>query len=122
MTIALPVLTSTSQTGLLFNWQYQDRQYVSYCIPTWHDGRLMDSLYAHARFDDLDFHPPSTYRLRLSGSFHLADFPQSPPNIRVINSFRTDYKITREQDSNTHAGPGVQCIYEADLRYVRTFQ
>ena len=36
-----------------FNLQYL-RQYVSYYIQTWHDGRLMDALYAHSRFDDLD--------------------------------------------------------------------
>ena len=28
--------------------------YLSYCIQTWHDGRLMDALYAHAHFEDLD--------------------------------------------------------------------
>ena len=30
------------------------RQYVSYYIQTWHNGTLMDALYAHARFDDLN--------------------------------------------------------------------
>ena len=30
------------------------RQYVSYYIQTEHDGRLMNVLSAHARFDDLD--------------------------------------------------------------------
>ena len=30
------------------------RQYISYYIRTWHGGRLVDTLYAHARFDDLD--------------------------------------------------------------------
>ena len=31
------------------------RQYVSYYIHTWHDGRLVDArYYDHARFDDLD--------------------------------------------------------------------
>ena len=28
--------------------------YFSYCIQTWHDGRLMRGLYAHARFDDIE--------------------------------------------------------------------
>ena len=28
--------------------------FVSHHIQTWHDGRLMDAIYAHARFDDLD--------------------------------------------------------------------
>ena len=28
-------------------------QYLSYYIQTWHDGRRMDALYAHGRFDDL---------------------------------------------------------------------
>ena len=27
---------------------------LSYYVQTWHDGRLMDAIYAHARFDDLD--------------------------------------------------------------------
>ena len=37
-----------------FNLQYL-RQYVKYYIQTWHDGRLVDSLYiyAHAHFDYL---------------------------------------------------------------------
>ena len=29
------------------------KQYLSYYIRTWHDGRLMDALCAHARFDYL---------------------------------------------------------------------
>ena len=37
----------------IFYLQYLG-QYLSYYIHTWHDGRLMDALYAHARFDDLD--------------------------------------------------------------------
>ena len=28
-------------------------QYFSYCIQAWHDVRLMDALYARARFDDM---------------------------------------------------------------------
>ena len=28
-------------------------QYLSYYIQTWHGGRLIETLYAHARFDDL---------------------------------------------------------------------
>ena len=43
----------TSQTGLLFNLQYLG-QYLMYYIQTWHDGILMDAIYAHARFDDLN--------------------------------------------------------------------
>ena len=27
---------------------------LSYGIQTWHDGRLMNGIYAHAHFDDLD--------------------------------------------------------------------
>ena len=42
-----------SQTLLLFNLQYLGH-YLNYSIQTWHDGRLMDVLYAHARFNDLD--------------------------------------------------------------------
>ena len=34
-----------------FNLQYLG-QYLSHYIQTWHDGRVMDSIYAH--FDDLD--------------------------------------------------------------------
>ena len=29
-------------------------QYLSYSIQTWHDGRLMQGLYAHVDVDDLD--------------------------------------------------------------------
>ena len=36
-----------------FNLQYL-RQYESYYIQTWHDGRLMDARHAHAHFNDLD--------------------------------------------------------------------
>ena len=39
-------------TSLLFNLQYL-KQYLSYYIHTWHDGRHMDVRYVHARFDDL---------------------------------------------------------------------
>ena len=55
MTIASPMTLTVIQdeTGLLFNLQYLG-QYVSYYIQMWHDGRLMDALYAHASFDDLD--------------------------------------------------------------------
>ena len=35
-----------------FNLQYL-RHCLSYYIQTWHDGKLMDDLYAHAGFDDL---------------------------------------------------------------------
>ena len=38
---------------LLFNLQYLG-QYLSCSIQTWHDIRLMDVLYAHSHFDDLD--------------------------------------------------------------------
>ena len=40
---------------LVFNLQYLG-QYLSYYIyiQTWHGGILMDAIYAHARFDDLD--------------------------------------------------------------------
>ena len=34
-----------------FNLQYP--RHVSIYIQSWHDGRLVDALYAHARFDDL---------------------------------------------------------------------
>ena len=48
-------VTSTFIQGhkLLFKLQYL-RQYFSDYIQTWHDGRLMDARYAHARFDDPD--------------------------------------------------------------------
>ena len=36
-----------------FNLQYL-RQYFSYYIQTWHDGRRMHDIYGHARFDDLE--------------------------------------------------------------------
>ena len=55
MIITILMVLNTSQTLLLCNLEYLG-QYLSYCIQTWHDGRLMDALYyAHARFDDLDF-------------------------------------------------------------------
>ena len=34
--------------------QYLGGHYLSYYIQNWHNGRFMDALYAHARFDDLD--------------------------------------------------------------------
>ena len=43
-----------------FNLQYL-RQCVSYYIQTWHDGRLMGALYAHAHFDDLDLNARSQW-------------------------------------------------------------
>ena len=42
-----------SQTGLLFKLQYL-RQYLSYYVLTWYDGRLMDAIYAQAHFNDPD--------------------------------------------------------------------
>ena len=45
--------TSASQTWLLFNLQYLE-QYLSYYIQPWYDGRLMDAIHAHVRFDSLD--------------------------------------------------------------------
>ena len=41
------------KTTVLFNLQYIE-QYLSYYIQTLYDGRLMDALHAHTRFDDLD--------------------------------------------------------------------
>ena len=58
MTIASPMtLTFNSRSQmrltLLFNLQYLE-QYLSYYVQTWHDGKLIHGIYAHARFDDLD--------------------------------------------------------------------
>ena len=44
---------SASQTLPLFNLQYLG-QYLIYYTQTWHDGRIMHGIYAHARFDDLE--------------------------------------------------------------------
>ena len=49
----LDLHSSACQTGLLFNLRYLG-QYLNYHIQTCHDRRLMDAIYAHARFDDLD--------------------------------------------------------------------
>ena len=38
---------------LLLDLQYFGH-YLSYCTQTWHDGRLIDAIYAHDRFDYLD--------------------------------------------------------------------
>ena len=46
----------------MFNLQYL-RQYVSYYIQTWQDGRPMDAPYAHARFNDLDCEARSQWLL-----------------------------------------------------------
>ena len=46
-------VASASQLLLLFNLQYLG-QYLSYFIQTWHAGRPIHGIYAHARFDDLD--------------------------------------------------------------------
>ena len=35
------------------------RQYLCYGIRTWRDGRRMQGMYAHARFDDLDLYARS---------------------------------------------------------------
>ena len=43
-----------------FSLQYL-RTYLSSYIHTWHGGRLMDALYAHARFDDLDLDAASQW-------------------------------------------------------------
>ena len=43
---------------LLFNFQYVG-EYLSYYIQTWHDGRAMHGIYAHARFDDLGLYARS---------------------------------------------------------------
>ena len=40
-------------TWLLVNLQYVG-QYLGYYIQKWRDGRRMDAIYAHARFDDLE--------------------------------------------------------------------
>ena len=45
--------TSVPETWLLFNLQYL-RQYLSYYIKTWHDGRPMLGIHAHASFNDFD--------------------------------------------------------------------
>ena len=54
MTIAsLMTLTFIQGHKCVSNLQYLG-QYLSYYIQTWHDGiRLMDAIYADARFDDL---------------------------------------------------------------------
>ena len=54
MTIASPMTFTFIQghkcvsNSTTFNLQYLG-QYLSYYIETWHDGRLMDAIYAHAR-------------------------------------------------------------------------
>ena len=58
MTIASPIALAFNPghkcvSRLLFNLQYIE-QYLSYYIHTLYDGRLMDALHAHTRFDDLD--------------------------------------------------------------------
>ena len=59
MTIASPITLTFIQgykcvsNLTTFYLQYLG-QYLSYYIQTCHDGRLMDAIYAHARFDDLD--------------------------------------------------------------------
>ena len=53
-TITSPKSEMRLKLDYFFNLQYL-RQYVSYCIQPWHDGGRMDTLYAHARIDDLDF-------------------------------------------------------------------
>ena len=47
-------LHSRSQVGLKLDYVLAcniSDNILSYYIQTWHDGRLMDALYAHARFD-----------------------------------------------------------------------
>ena len=47
---------SRSQVHIKLNFfDLQYLRYLSYYIQTWHDGRLMHGIYAHARFHDLDF-------------------------------------------------------------------
>ena len=46
-------VTNTSQAWLICNLQYPGQYLICY-MQTWLDGRIMDVIYAHTRFDDLD--------------------------------------------------------------------
>ena len=47
---------------------WDTNMYLSYGIQTWHDGRLMRGIHAHAHFDDLDLNAKSKWFVRYNAS------------------------------------------------------